>query len=385
MDERADAADDASRLFLASVSRKRADQDAVLLQNRIKLLRAEEAKANKKIEDTKAKIDEISTTRRRSIAEREKRQNDAESRERNANNQAVKNSQLRNNTRKKIMDAKSKVESRAHGIAHEVRSEKEKLQEALNESRKEEQQFNQKLFEQAQKKKAQTRSAREAQLSETKMRAKLHFENKIEEEDRMRVEKEKMIEKMEQEEIALIQRLQFTQQRQKQMYDQLADVVSGAEVVVTPRLKATPQPISNNGNVELYSREKPSKKPEMDSLNSMSQASQLTTQALTDESMSRPSSQSRDKPMSAKTTASSSSSKSASRGPAAKDAPKRVARSNAVAAAVLKPTVSAADPDNAPASAEKSYTTVDGQTFKIQALLQPEELELASVLNGAFG
>ena len=40
-----------TRLFAAAISRKRAEQDAMLLQNRINLLRQEEAKAQKKIED----------------------------------------------------------------------------------------------------------------------------------------------------------------------------------------------------------------------------------------------------------------------------------------------------------------------------------------------
>lgn len=53
------------KLFFANITRKRADQDALLLQNRINLLKNEENKALKKIEETKNKINEITTLRAR--------------------------------------------------------------------------------------------------------------------------------------------------------------------------------------------------------------------------------------------------------------------------------------------------------------------------------
>jgi hypothetical protein len=52
-------------LIDAKEQRKRADQDAKVLANRIALLKAEEAKAWKKIEETKKRATEIMKTRQR--------------------------------------------------------------------------------------------------------------------------------------------------------------------------------------------------------------------------------------------------------------------------------------------------------------------------------
>jgi hypothetical protein len=52
-------------LIEAKESRKRAEMDANILQNRIALLKAEEQKAMKKIEETKKKAKEIMVTRHR--------------------------------------------------------------------------------------------------------------------------------------------------------------------------------------------------------------------------------------------------------------------------------------------------------------------------------
>ena len=48
-----------ARLFHASVARRRAEQDAVLLQNRIALLRGEEDRGRQKINETQQKAAEI--------------------------------------------------------------------------------------------------------------------------------------------------------------------------------------------------------------------------------------------------------------------------------------------------------------------------------------
>ena len=63
------AGDDASRkrLFLASVSRKRADQDALLLQNRLSLLRTEWEKAARKTEEWENKATGILDSRDKNI------------------------------------------------------------------------------------------------------------------------------------------------------------------------------------------------------------------------------------------------------------------------------------------------------------------------------
>ena len=65
---------EAKALFVASTGRKRAEQDSVLLDNRLKLLRAEEARARAKIAETEGKAAEIIEMRQRNLSLREKRE-----------------------------------------------------------------------------------------------------------------------------------------------------------------------------------------------------------------------------------------------------------------------------------------------------------------------
>ena len=53
------------KLRQAKLARKRADEDAKLLSNRIKLLQNEESKARKKIDETKKRANDIIKMRKR--------------------------------------------------------------------------------------------------------------------------------------------------------------------------------------------------------------------------------------------------------------------------------------------------------------------------------
>ncbi len=55
------------KLRQSKAARKRADEDAKLLANRIKLLQNEESKARKKIKETKKRATDIVTTRKRNL------------------------------------------------------------------------------------------------------------------------------------------------------------------------------------------------------------------------------------------------------------------------------------------------------------------------------
>jgi len=56
-----------AKLRASKKARIRADEDAKLLENRIKLLKQEEAKARKKINETKKRAKEIVTTKKRNV------------------------------------------------------------------------------------------------------------------------------------------------------------------------------------------------------------------------------------------------------------------------------------------------------------------------------
>lgn len=60
-----------AKLRASKKARQRADEDAKLLENRIKLLKQEELKARKKINETKKRAKDIVTTKKRNV-ERQK-------------------------------------------------------------------------------------------------------------------------------------------------------------------------------------------------------------------------------------------------------------------------------------------------------------------------
>jgi hypothetical protein len=56
-----------AKLLESKAMRKKAEEDALLLQNRIKLLQLEEKKAMKKIDETKKKAQEIQELKQRNF------------------------------------------------------------------------------------------------------------------------------------------------------------------------------------------------------------------------------------------------------------------------------------------------------------------------------
>ena len=91
-------------LYQATVARKRAEQDTILLANRIKMLRREEEMTKRKIEDTEKKTKEIFDVRRRN--EERRLQKELEDAKMEQEIQALRERQLREKaeTEKKISE-----------------------------------------------------------------------------------------------------------------------------------------------------------------------------------------------------------------------------------------------------------------------------------------
>lgn len=71
---------------------------------------------------------------------------------------------------------------------------------------------------------------RQRDLLERQMRAKAQIEDKMYREESKRIEHQSMIERMEREELELIQRLQNTQLLQKAAYEDLESALTGGQV-----------------------------------------------------------------------------------------------------------------------------------------------------------
>ncbi|OMJ88153.1 hypothetical protein SteCoe_9972 [Stentor coeruleus] len=217
-----------SKLSEAKQMRKRADEDARLLSNRIALLKQEEQKAVKKIEETRRKAQEIIDARNRNLEEQRKREEIRKQREDEENERMEENRKNRERL-KQIKDQTNTYRiNKAYVDVQNIKNTKEKNLKTIEEM---------KNVDLAQKIiiknsiKQQEREAEERRkriLDEKREKARQENEKKIEEENRLRREREEEVAKMEQEELELIQRLQNTQLLQKSAYEDLENALAGS-------------------------------------------------------------------------------------------------------------------------------------------------------------
>ena len=216
-----------TKLAEAKQMRKRADEDARLLANRIALLRQEEMKAQKKIEETRRKAQEIVSLRSKNtelVKEREEKRRKAEEDE---ILRAEQSKQMRTQKQNSRFQKSLMRQNRAASEANNLKSNRKQNLELI-ESMK-----TQDIIQKATMRnfiKSQHREAEERRLKlerDRKEKARIETERKIEDENRMRRIREEEVARMEQEELELIQRLQNTQLLQKTAYEELENALAG--------------------------------------------------------------------------------------------------------------------------------------------------------------
>jgi len=216
-----DATTRRANLTGAKEARKRAELDAQLLANRIALLKQEEEKAWKKIEETRKRANEITTMRgdneQKYIAKekfykqkwesiRTAQQHNAYMREQNKEAKAA--------VAKSHVEAKGAYVRNAKLMAHEnlmEKKQKEANERAMNEQRA---QYIKKQKDEANRRMEAERQARLLQYQQD-------YEARCSEEEMLRARTEALVAKMEKEEMDLIQRLQNTQTVQRNAYEEL--------------------------------------------------------------------------------------------------------------------------------------------------------------------
>lgn len=216
-----------NKLTEAKQMRKRADEDARLLANRIALLKQEEMKARMKIDETRKKAQEIVNLRNKHTEElklkeeqrRQKEQHDLQIIEENKKFRELKQfrSQQRFSMRQNraFSEANNIKEYRKHNLNFIQNSKKEELQQkvALKNFIKNQ------LREAEEKRRKFEREKLE--------KARKEMIKKLEDETKLRRLREDEIARMEQEEMELIQRLQNTQMVQKEAYEELENALAG--------------------------------------------------------------------------------------------------------------------------------------------------------------
>lgn len=224
-----------TRLFAAAIARKRAEQDAMLLANRIALLRAEENKAQKKIEETKKRANEIIDLRRRNEDRRQQKEDLESKKDSELGDFRDKLFEKREETTRRINSARESLQSQRSARRQKFKEESTKIEEQRKVERAGE-------YSRAAAKRDRIRTAaialahRRSKVAEDKeIQARRAFEERITLQEQTRHEKEDLIMQMEREEVDLIQRLQQTQQRQRAAYDQLEDILQQpASATVSP-------------------------------------------------------------------------------------------------------------------------------------------------------
>lgn len=216
-----------NRLLQAKLQRKQAEADAQLLANRIALLRQEEAKAWKKIQQTKVRATEILNLR--------------EDNEKRAQHKAETNFQQGENTRKaqeqRFVQKQRDKAMRQRAQAEVIRERQAEVKEVrkmrrVNEIEKQRQR--QADQERARYNRAVVRAHeerlkanKEAELESAQRKNENDYNSRVSEESTRTRTKETQVSKMEKEEMELIQRLQNAQMLQKEAYEQLEGALSG--------------------------------------------------------------------------------------------------------------------------------------------------------------
>eukprot|EP00743_Colponemidia_sp_Colp-15_P000962 GILK01001061.1.p1 GENE.GILK01001061.1~~GILK01001061.1.p1 ORF type:complete len:252 (-),score=71.01 GILK01001061.1:936-1691(-) len=212
-------------LSAAKQARRQADLDAQLLANRIALLKQEEQKAWKKIQETKKRAGEIMALRARN----EQKLKLEEELERRKAYELQKSRDLVNKQReKKRMEKHSLHESiysqRKQSVA-QCRSESRMLQQRKDMEREESVRKNVQKSSEIRTKELQLRQKAEEERRARLEKGRMEYEERVRQEEQERQRREALIAKMEREEMELIQKLQNTQMIQRSAYEELENAL----------------------------------------------------------------------------------------------------------------------------------------------------------------
>lgn len=207
-------------------ARKQIEADAQLLANRIALLKQEELKAWKKIEETKKKSQEVLMLKTKNEEKQALKLSQVMGNDNKLKDTQSQSAELR---RKKKLDRKQLLEAiyqQKHQDMLEIRNQKK-----INENKKNE--FKNKIM-QANYSKSQTIKQQEAlkvlkiqEMQEAKLRKyKEDREKVVMAEEERRRQREVEVMNLEKIEMELIQKLQQTQRIQKNAYDELENVLA---------------------------------------------------------------------------------------------------------------------------------------------------------------
>jgi hypothetical protein len=212
---------DAGMLFDAAAARRRAERDAILLANRIRLLKEEELRMKKKISDTESRTREILFVRQRNVERRRARQNETSRRDAEAQEARERQFFRREDHARRLEQRQQGILGHRRALSNEVRQEREAIQQRRQEQRVASLETARKAHERVCAGHTAL-AAQRVRAEEAKRESVLgSLRSRHETEVAVCKAKEELIRKMEREEAMLIQRLQLSQDRYRDIFEKL--------------------------------------------------------------------------------------------------------------------------------------------------------------------
>jgi len=213
--------------FLSSkLARKKAEEDAKLLANRISLLKMEEQKAIKKIEETKKRAKEIMQQRQRNeeiIRKKEERQRQKEEEERL---KQLQNKMSKESMKEALINGKTNSFLKKKEEAERVKVEKSETRDIMEMQKEQELLKNASIKQMIKNQEKELAEKKKRDFAEKQARSRADLEEKIMKEDDGRRQREAEVARLEEEELELIRKLQNTQLHQEAAYAELENALS---------------------------------------------------------------------------------------------------------------------------------------------------------------
>lgn len=236
MDPSASTAQITEAMLDAKNSRRRAECDVQLLANRLAHLRQEEAKAQRKISETKRRAGEIVRMKKRNADNLRRKELEKASQ----GNVIGKEQQSIAMRRKKAQnDRNYRMKDKISGKLAAVRKQKEiKARNAAEIKQRQQEEILRKKRQKAliKHREAMLKAEKERKEKEKREKQRRIYLARLEEERKKREAADRQIEQMEAEEMRLIERLRATQEAQRNAYEQL-ELALAEEVVSTVEKK----------------------------------------------------------------------------------------------------------------------------------------------------
>lgn len=128
-----------AKLRASRKARQKVDEDHGLLVNRIKLLKQEEEKARKKINETKKRAKDIVNTKKRNNEKQKMKREHVRRNEQEESKRAIQNEQMRSEIKKRIGETQNHISNKRRQEAEMLRQERKDQEEMIEMYKQQEQ------------------------------------------------------------------------------------------------------------------------------------------------------------------------------------------------------------------------------------------------------